>query len=42
MTEHALPFCEPSGNKIALFEHDFRERLLLLIKGPTGCEAKAA
>ena len=35
MTE--LPFYEPSGNEISLFEHAFRERLPLLIKGPTGC-----
>ncbi len=35
MTE--LPFYEPSGNEIALFEHAFHERLPLLIKGPTGC-----
>lgn len=35
MTE--LPFYEPSGNEIALFEHAWRERLPLLIKGPTGC-----
>ncbi len=35
MTE--LPFYEPSGNEIALFEHAFNERLPLLIKGPTGC-----
>ncbi|RIX45194.1 MAG: CbbQ/NirQ/NorQ/GpvN family protein [Rhodocyclales bacterium GT-UBC] len=32
-----LPFYEPSGNEIALFEHAYRERLPLLIKGPTGC-----
>jgi len=32
-----LPFYEPSGNEIALFEHAFRQRLPLLIKGPTGC-----
>jgi nitric oxide reductase NorQ protein len=32
-----LPFYEPAGNEIALFEHAFRERLPLLIKGPTGC-----
>ena len=37
MSEHSLPFYEPSGNEIALFEHAFRERLPLLIKGPTGC-----
>jgi len=35
MTE--LPFYEPSGNEISLFEHAFHERLPLLIKGPTGC-----
>ena len=34
---NALPFYEPSGDEIALFEHAFRERLPLLIKGPTGC-----
>jgi nitric oxide reductase NorQ protein len=32
-----LPFYEPSGNEIALFEHAYRQRLPLLIKGPTGC-----
>ncbi len=32
-----LPFYEPSGNEISLFEHAYRERLPLLIKGPTGC-----
>ncbi|MBL8448793.1 MAG: CbbQ/NirQ/NorQ/GpvN family protein [Dechloromonas sp.] len=37
MTDHSLPFYEPSGNEIALFEHAYRERLPLLIKGPTGC-----
>jgi nitric oxide reductase NorQ protein len=35
MTE--LPFYEPSGNEISLFEHAFSQRLPLLIKGPTGC-----
>jgi nitric oxide reductase NorQ protein len=35
MTE--LPFYEPSGNEISLFEHAFNQRLPLLIKGPTGC-----
>ena len=35
MTE--LPFYEPSGNEISLFEHAFQQRLPLLIKGPTGC-----
>ena len=32
-----LPFYEPSGNEIALFQHAFNQRLPLLIKGPTGC-----
>ena len=32
-----LPFYEPSGDEIAVFEHAYRERLPLLIKGPTGC-----
>lgn len=32
-----LPFYEPTGNEISLFEHAYRERLPLLIKGPTGC-----
>ncbi|MDP3439804.1 MAG: AAA family ATPase, partial [Azonexus sp.] len=35
MTE--LPFYEPAGDEIALFEHAFHQRLPLLIKGPTGC-----
>jgi nitric oxide reductase NorQ protein len=42
MTERAPPFCEPSGNEIALLEHAFRDRSPLLIKGLTGCEEKAA
>ncbi len=37
MSDHNLPFYEPSGNEIALFEHAFHQRLPLLIKGPTGC-----
>ena len=32
-----LPFYEPSGNEISLFEHTFNQHLPLLIKGPTGC-----
>jgi nitric oxide reductase NorQ protein len=31
------PFYLPSGNECALFEHAFRHRLPLLLKGPTGC-----
>lgn len=40
---HALPplpespFYEPQGNEIGIFEHAWRNRLPLLIKGPTGC-----
>ncbi|MDD5404149.1 MAG: CbbQ/NirQ/NorQ/GpvN family protein [Sulfuricella sp.] len=32
-----LPFYKPHGNEIELFEHAWRNRLPLLIKGPTGC-----
>lgn len=32
-----LPFYKPHGNEIDLFEHAYRNRLPLLIKGPTGC-----
>src|SRR3954467_6343655 len=31
------PFYLPSGNECALFELAFRNRLPLLLKGPTGC-----
>jgi nitric oxide reductase NorQ protein len=31
------PYYEPQGNEVALFEHAFRHRLPVLIKGPTGC-----
>ncbi|HEX2944165.1 MAG TPA: CbbQ/NirQ/NorQ/GpvN family protein [Rhodopila sp.] len=31
------PFYLPAGNECALFEHAFRNRLPLLLKGPTGC-----
>jgi nitric oxide reductase NorQ protein len=30
-------FYRPQGNEVALFEHAFRNRLPLMIKGPTGC-----
>ena len=33
----AAPFYLPAGNEIALFEHAYRHRLPVLIKGPTGC-----
>ncbi len=35
--EADLPFYKPQGNEIALFEHAYRHRLPMLIKGPTGC-----
>lgn len=31
------PFYLPQGNECSLYEHAFRNRLPLLIKGPTGC-----
>ncbi len=30
-------FYEPQGNEIELFEHAYRNRLPVMIKGPTGC-----
>jgi nitric oxide reductase NorQ protein len=33
----SLPFYQPTGNEIALFEHAYRRRLPVLLKGPTGC-----
>ncbi|AWK89548.1 CbbQ/NirQ/NorQ/GpvN family protein [Azospirillum thermophilum] len=32
-----LPYYAPVGREVALFEHAFRNRLPLLLKGPTGC-----
>lgn len=32
-----LPYYQPQGNEVELFEHAWRNRLPLLIKGPTGC-----
>ena len=32
-----IPYYQPVGNECELFEHAFRNRLPLLIKGPTGC-----
>jgi nitric oxide reductase NorQ protein len=32
-----LPFYKPTGDECAIFEHAFRNRLPLLLKGPTGC-----
>ena len=31
------PYYAPTGNEVALFEHAWRHRLPLLLKGPTGC-----
>nr|HMQ13550.1 AAA family ATPase [Candidatus Competibacter phosphatis] len=31
------PYYEPSGDECAVFEAAWRNRLPLLIKGPTGC-----
>jgi nitric oxide reductase NorQ protein len=33
----ALPFYQPQGNECALFATAFRNRLPVLLKGPTGC-----
>src|SRR3974390_1676003 len=33
----ALPFYAPTGDECLLFEHAFRHKLPLLLKGPTGC-----
>lgn len=33
----AQPYYAPTGNEVALFEHAWRHRLPLLLKGPTGC-----
>ncbi|ESS14464.1 MAG: nitric oxide reductase NorQ protein [Halioglobus sp.] len=33
----AEPFYRPSGNEITLYEHAYRHRLPLILKGPTGC-----
>ena len=32
-----IPFYEPVGNECELFEQAYRQRLPLLLKGPTGC-----
>ena len=32
-----IPFYAPVGNECELFEHAYRQRLPLLLKGPTGC-----
>ena len=32
-----IPFYQPAGDEVSVFEHAWRNRLPLLIKGPTGC-----
>jgi len=32
-----LPYYQPTGDECALFEHAYRHKLPLLLKGPTGC-----
>ncbi len=32
-----LPFYQPTGDEVALFQHAYHHRLPLLLKGPTGC-----
>ncbi len=32
-----IPYYQPQGEECALFEHAYRRRLPLLLKGPTGC-----
>jgi len=36
-TSQDLPFYKPHGNEVELFEYAWRNRLPVLIKGPTGC-----
>jgi nitric oxide reductase NorQ protein len=37
ITSTDLPFYKPQGNELELFEYAWRNRLPVLIKGPTGC-----
>ena len=32
-----IPFYDPAGDEVGVFEHAWKNRLPLLIKGPTGC-----
>ena len=32
-----IPFYQPAGDEVGVFEHAWKNRLPLLIKGPTGC-----
>ncbi|WP_259781390.1 CbbQ/NirQ/NorQ/GpvN family protein [Aestuariispira ectoiniformans] len=34
---NALPYYAANGNEVSLFEHAFRNKLPMLLKGPTGC-----
>lgn len=36
-SQDELPFYQPTGNEIELFEYAWKNQLPLLIKGPTGC-----
>nr|WP_090655617.1 CbbQ/NirQ/NorQ/GpvN family protein [Nitrosomonas marina] len=36
-TQNALPFYRPVGHECTVFEMAYRQRLPLLVKGPTGC-----
>ena len=35
--QNDVPYYLPVGNEVALFEHAWRNRLPVLLKGPTGC-----
>lgn len=37
ITLEQLPFYQPLGNEVAVFEHAWHNQLPLLLKGPTGC-----
>ena len=32
-----IPFYQPAGDEVDIFQHAWKNRLPLLIKGPTGC-----
>ena len=36
-TDRDIPYYQPQGEECELFEHAYRRRLPLLLKGPTGC-----
>lgn len=35
--ENGVPYYQPQGNEVPLFDYAFRNQLPMLIKGPTGC-----